>query len=203
MKKTILLALLMIFSAAAARAQSLRVLSPNGGERWRVGSQHAITWQAQGISGNVKIILRRGGVKVGDIAAGVPAARGTYAWTVGTLLNGSAPGADGYSVRIRSADNLAEGDSRGTFTLLQLTAAEPRNDLQVKPADLHPAQTEPPVFHGPEPRPDLVLQEFYYQLAKKKFTLRMTNLSDVPYSGYVTIHMETEPGRKRGPISTA
>jgi hypothetical protein len=194
MKKTILLALLMIFSAAAARAQSLQVLSPDGGERWPLGSRRAITWNAQGVSGSVKIILRRNGVKVGDIAAGVPASGGSYDWTVGALLNGSAPAGEGYSVRIRSADNLAQDDSRAPFTLIQPAAAGPRQGLQALPADLHPAQTEPPEFHGPEPRPDLVLQEFYYQAAKKSFTLRMTNLSDVPYSGYVNIVMQTDPG---------
>lgn len=34
---------------------SIKVTSPNGGETWEVGSQHAITWTSEGSVGNVKI----------------------------------------------------------------------------------------------------------------------------------------------------
>ncbi len=189
MKKTSIFLFLIIFSAAAARAQSIKVLSPDGGESWPLGSERVITWQAQGISGSVKIILRRGGEKVGDIAASVPAAQGSYTWTVGTLLNGSAPAGDGYIMRVKTADNLYGDDSRTGFRIFRLTAVQ-----QANTANLHPAQGDAPEFQQPTRLPDLVLQEFRYQENKENFYIRMTNLSPTPYIGYVTIRMETEPG---------
>ncbi|MCJ7524906.1 MAG: GPI anchored serine-threonine rich family protein [Candidatus Aminicenantes bacterium] len=191
MKKAMVFFIFTILSVAAARTQTIKILSPNGGESWPVGLVRAITWQAQGISGNVNIVLRRGGAKVGDIAVNIPASQGTFSWTVGTLLNGTAAPEDGYIVRVKieSAAGLYVDDSDSGFRISRMVAG-----LQQQIFDLHPVQSDPPVFQGLSRLPDLTIKDFYYKDNMKVFSIQMTNLSPTTYSGYVKIKMETEPG---------
>jgi hypothetical protein len=66
--------------------------------------------------------------------------------------------------------------------------------LQQQIFDLHPVQSDPPVFQGLSRLPDLTIKDFYYKDTMKVFSIQMTNLSPTTYSGYVKIKMETEPG---------
>jgi YVTN family beta-propeller protein len=61
---------------------SIKVTSPNGGETWEVGSQHAITWTSGGSVGNVKILYstNNGGAWTEIISS--TANNGSYNWTV-------------------------------------------------------------------------------------------------------------------------
>jgi hypothetical protein len=88
-------------SGAARPAASLQVVTPNGGETWLVGTQRAITWNAQGVSGDVVLELLRDASLVGTIAT-VAASQGSYTWTVGQYQAGSAPPGTGYQIRIRT-----------------------------------------------------------------------------------------------------
>ncbi len=63
-------------------AASITVIAPNGGEVWQIGSTQTIQWNAQGVTGNVKIQLSRdGGASFKQIANNVPNT-GTFQWTV-------------------------------------------------------------------------------------------------------------------------
>jgi len=95
----------------------LTVTAPNGGENWTRLSRQAITWSTA-LAGNVKISLYRNGALLGLIAQGVPAASGTYAWTVGQHKNGTARLGSGYRIRVQS--QLATGKfdtSDAAFTI--------------------------------------------------------------------------------------
>jgi len=80
----------------------LSVTSPNGGEVWRRGETHTITWMANGISGDLVIELLQNAAVVGTIALSVDAAAGTYSWTVGRLESGNFVTGTNLKVRIRS-----------------------------------------------------------------------------------------------------
>jgi len=95
----------------------LRVVSPNGGESWTLGSQQTITWASSGISGYVRLVLYKGGVKLGVIAS-VPAITSSYTWTVGNHSNGKAGAGSGYSVRVMTADSLFTDTGDAYFTIL-------------------------------------------------------------------------------------
>jgi len=88
---------------------SLTVTSPNGGETWRKGETHQMTWVASEISGNVIIELLQNDAVVGPIAE-VPASIGSYSWTVGRLEDGTFITGGNLKIRIctASGQGLAE-----------------------------------------------------------------------------------------------
>lgn len=95
----------------------VQVTVPNGGESWANGSQRAITWDANGYLGNVRLILFRNAAKIGQIATGIPASQGTYLWTVGVHSNGTAAPDILYSIRVMAADGSQSDFSDGSFTI--------------------------------------------------------------------------------------
>jgi formylglycine-generating enzyme required for sulfatase activity len=61
---------------------SLNITNPNGGEIYKVGSVHNITWEANGVA-NLKIdYTTNGGSTWSPIVASTPANTGSYAWVV-------------------------------------------------------------------------------------------------------------------------
>ncbi|MCX6583442.1 MAG: fibronectin type III domain-containing protein [Candidatus Aminicenantes bacterium] len=96
---------------------SLTLTAPRGGTNWKLGTTQNITWTSAGLTGNVKLLLFKGGVQVGVIARGIPITNGTYAWTVGKNSGGMAPVGSNYSVKIRSEDNRFYSSGSGAFTL--------------------------------------------------------------------------------------
>jgi hypothetical protein len=71
------------FSILPVPGQStVQVTAPNGGEEWFVNSQQNITWTSTNIT-NVKIdySTNNGGLWL-DVVASVPAATGSYTWTI-------------------------------------------------------------------------------------------------------------------------
>lgn len=63
-----------LLAAATAAAQSVTVQSPNGGEQWKSGTSHAITWVLTGPTkaSALDIVLVKGGTELGFIAQNVP-----------------------------------------------------------------------------------------------------------------------------------
>lgn len=92
---------------------AITVTSPNGGESWKRGTTHAITWTTAGITGeNVKIDLLKG-TTVTTIAQSAPNS-GSYTWKI---FNGQSV-ATNYKIRITSTSNPAVTDSSdGNFQI--------------------------------------------------------------------------------------
>ncbi len=113
-------AALLLLLAACLAAQTVTVTSPNGGESWALGTQHAVTWGFQNAGATkVSLILRNGGGVVGTIQSNVSLAAGSWVWTsVGRLEDGTvvAPRSD-YIVRIRDAGNTFGDNSDGRFSI--------------------------------------------------------------------------------------
>jgi hypothetical protein len=83
---------------------TITVTSPNGGESWKRGTVHAITWTSTGsVGANVKIELLKSGVVKGTLTT---ANDGSYSWTIGTSHLGT-----DYKIRITSTSNPAITDS--------------------------------------------------------------------------------------------
>ena len=112
---------LALFTASLVYPADLRIISPNGGETWFRGQTQTITWQAQGIRGNVRLMLFRERERLGIIADNVPASAGLYSWTVGSYKRGEAQeqaafGSD-YKIRIKEVQGTAEDQSDRPFTI--------------------------------------------------------------------------------------
>ena len=69
------------YAATPIVVLAITVTSPNGGERWSVGSSHGITWTQTGLTGTVTIDLYKGGVYQKTL--GTPdATAGTFSWMI-------------------------------------------------------------------------------------------------------------------------
>src|SRR4030042_1804310 len=75
-KKLTFSCILMSLAGAVALAQTITVTSPNGDENWALGSTHAITWTSVGVTGNVRIILFKGGAHIGIVRDNAPLTAG-------------------------------------------------------------------------------------------------------------------------------
>ncbi len=106
------------FAISAPPAPTINVTSPNGGENWKRGTTHMITWNYTGSPGaNVKIELLKGGVLKSIIKFTNPMGSGgpgSYPWNIPASLP---PGAD-YRVRITSTTSMSIKDnSDNNFTI--------------------------------------------------------------------------------------
>jgi YD repeat-containing protein len=100
----------------------IKVMTPNGGDRWQAGAGGAIEWNYAGNPGAaVKIELLKGGAVLSTIIESVPVGkdgRGSYPWSI---PSGQAGGSD-YQVRITSTTNSACSDtSDNGFTILPVS----------------------------------------------------------------------------------
>jgi hypothetical protein len=102
-------------TVSIATPASITVTSPNGGESWRRGSTHAITWTKAGSSqaANVKIELLRG-TSATTIKSSTPNT-GTYSWRISS----SQTIASNYKIRITSIGTtpLYSESSDSTFSI--------------------------------------------------------------------------------------
>ena len=91
--------------------------SPNGGESWRLHSEHEITWSSQFMSGKVRLqLMREGCCTVGIIGENLSAA-GSLSWKAGEFPGYAAP-AGKYRIRVSSMTNPDIFDeSDGPFDL--------------------------------------------------------------------------------------
>lgn len=130
---------LQLLAAGGARAGTLTVTAPNGGEKWPKGSTKNITWSYSGNDWQgkaVRIVLWKAGASlfpIVDSSAPLPLTgqAGSYAWKVGTDYQG-APAAgvgDDYSVRVRIEGTDTMDNSNAVFSITQ-------SQVHVKPAAL-------------------------------------------------------------------
>ena len=71
---------LPIFSQVST-APYIKVISPNGGEKWEANSTQTISWQSNNIT-KIKIEYSFGGMVWHSIATNIDASSGQYSWTV-------------------------------------------------------------------------------------------------------------------------
>src|SRR3989441_758687 len=84
-------------SAATFKIQgALTVTSPNGGEKWTVGSSRAITWTKTGSIANVKLEYSKDNFATATVIAASTPNTGSYTWTVPNDVSGT--------VKVRVAD---------------------------------------------------------------------------------------------------
>ncbi len=105
----------------------VKLTSPNGGERWKLGSLKNITWVAGGFSENVKLVLWRNGNHVGLIESFLNAASGSYSWEVGRLDNGTIVSVGTtYTIRVAQVSGeMYYDDSDDMFTIGNITVNSP------------------------------------------------------------------------------
>ena len=103
---------------------SLRLTSPRGGEVWKFGSSHAITWSSSAVGGKVSIVLYKGDrwVAALDLQQITLGSR-SWVWSSAIPISSAppvtivlAPGND-YWIRIHSVADSRISDSGGHFTL--------------------------------------------------------------------------------------
>ena len=83
----VLFVLICLIITTLPSISQITITSPNGGEIWIAGSQHAITWTSNNVD-NVLIAYSTDMFNtINVIAASVQASLGTYTWTVPTALS--------------------------------------------------------------------------------------------------------------------
>jgi len=115
-------------------SQGLVITAPVGGERWVLGSYHAIIWKPGSVSGNVRLILMQNGLAVAVIAEDIQASAGSFGWKVGAALSGAAPAGTGYAVRLQTMQGDTLADSSGSFELHPATALAAAARALLRPA---------------------------------------------------------------------
>ncbi len=117
--------LILAFSCFCAVAQSISVVSPNGGETWDIGSSQTITWTSTGVS-QVNIEVSEDNGLTWSLLGTVNATPPTYAWNV------SGAGSMQALVRITDAGNNTITDvSNGTFIIGPQAAVDAGPDVVI------------------------------------------------------------------------
>ncbi len=113
----------------------ITVTSPNGGEDWRMGTSHNITWN-DNISSNVKIELYKSGSYYRTISNST-SSDGTYSWSIPTDLVESSS----YKVKVTSTSNSSVNDqSNNYFTIKEadyITLTSPNGSETWQMGTLH------------------------------------------------------------------
>jgi hypothetical protein len=107
---------------------SLKVNVPDGGERWRIGTQKTITWSSSNLPGKVELVLaREPNIFIGVIASDLPP-NGSHTWRVGDYQGGTTTEGQ-FRVRARwqsHPDRYDESDQTFTLTPLLPNMKPPR-----------------------------------------------------------------------------
>ncbi|MCP4216314.1 MAG: S8 family serine peptidase [bacterium] len=93
----------------------IRVVSPNGGERWQRGEAHQINWLVSNISGNVTIDLYKGESFHANIGT-APAASGQFTWNIPADFGYS----EAYKIRIHQSQLHDDSDENFAVTRKQV-----------------------------------------------------------------------------------
>ncbi|MDY0298132.1 MAG: hypothetical protein RB296_12530 [Acidobacteriota bacterium] len=182
MKKASLLSFLVLAGTLLV-AQNVTLTSPNGGESWRKGTHHNITWMSSGIiAGTYQITLWRGGTSLGVVASGVPYTQNAFEWIVGKLVNAAdAAAGPGYTIKLRLQGETPNDFSNNTFTIAPaFQQAGPAGSIETLP-DI--TRAEQPPFQVLK-SPKLEVQQLIYDYRNKRFQARVRNVGNAPFVGY-------------------
>ena len=95
----------------------IKVNSPNGGELLALGETGQIKWNAENVSGTLKIVLWQNATKIGTIADNLDATAGSYSWTVGDYIGGTVSPGNTYKVKILENGTTVSDISDDFFTI--------------------------------------------------------------------------------------
>ena len=100
-----------VTATSSPAVSSITVTSPNGGETWKQGTSHPITWSYTGSPGSaVKIDLMKNGIFYQQVTPSTSigsAGSGSYSWTIRTITT---PGTT-YKIRVTSTTNSSYNDT--------------------------------------------------------------------------------------------
>jgi len=119
MKKSLWILNLIAFLAVPARAASLAMTYPNGGEKLVLGTIIEIRWTASDVSQNVKLVLMKDNGRLGSIAENLAPGGSPYRWKVGLYEGVTAKAGDGYKIRVRTMNNALDDLSDNGFSLVE------------------------------------------------------------------------------------
>ncbi len=175
MKKLLIcIGIIVFFCKVGYSAGTVTVTSPNGGENWKIGSTHNITWNSNAVSGTVAIQLFRAGTLQGVIhpASTLPLSPGTYLWNIPTHLpNGSViTPASNYRIRVYLGPAVFDwSNTMFTISSVRLTSSGLPRKLQ--PRKMGTAKQRVQV------KPKLKSQNLYPDLYVKNIKILTTNPS--------------------------
>jgi hypothetical protein len=126
----------------------LKLASPNGGETFPWGSKQNVTWDSDDIQANVKLVLFKDGVKVGNIVTDLPITPGSYTWTVGSYIGGTVAAGTGYSVRVITMTGVYSDNSDAAFAITPLRLVSPNGYENWQINSVHPITWTAPGLSG-------------------------------------------------------
>jgi len=112
--KILFFSLIFLFFVTVIFSGSIKVNSPDGGENWKIGSVHNITWNPGGVLGDIVIKLMKGNTMLGSIAWKIPNS-GNYSWTINNIQGTPIQTGNDYKVLIRSLDDLSIQDKSDSY----------------------------------------------------------------------------------------
>lgn len=102
------------FTTATEAEKSVTVVSPNGGEVWKLGETHDIKWSSVGLEGYEATISVFYGSSGFDLANNIPVSQGSWPWTIVTTEKSNPSGgvhifSTGDNIKIRISVYVGEG----------------------------------------------------------------------------------------------
>ena len=117
MRRLFISILIVFMTVGLLTAQTIKVKSPNGGEKWPLESKQKITWVATGVTNDIRIFLVKNGVQLGLIVPTANTNLGYYEWVVGTYQGGVAQPGPGYTVKLKVMGKDIVDFSDNPFTI--------------------------------------------------------------------------------------
>lgn len=137
-------------SLTRTKAPYIKLLSPNGGEKIRIGALHNIRWQAKGVGGNITIYMTYKNRTLGTIARNIRASAGVYKWKVGQALKTRIRTADEYKIVLKTGDRKVFDQSDKYFSIISAPAKTISTSISPKTSIRKPAKGSASGTTGPE-----------------------------------------------------
>ncbi|RPI75439.1 MAG: hypothetical protein EHM45_15030, partial [Desulfobacteraceae bacterium] len=116
---TILFGVLFFYAVPVMGQEAqLKVIAPNGTEKYVIGSMVEIQWTAKNYLGTIDILLKKNDFFVGEIANNINVSGGKFSWKAGMVKIGLAGPADTYKILIRTSDGKYQDESNAPFAIL-------------------------------------------------------------------------------------
>jgi hypothetical protein len=119
MKIRVLSIILAVAISSAMYAETVEVVSPNGGEGWQAGSVKQIKWNASGTFTEFSIVLYKDNKPIGDIAKHLSPTNTSYDWKTGDYTGGKVSTGSNYKIKVTGyfANGSTADQSNGPFTI--------------------------------------------------------------------------------------